>query len=209
MKYPFITIEGNIGSGKTTLATLLAKKLGANLILETFENNPFLARFYEEPERYAMPVELFFLCERCEHLKNQLAITVGQPAISDYSLIKSLIFAEVTMHGDERAVYERIFHIANPTVPQADLTIYLHNKVDNLLENIRLRGRPYEQNIPAEYLQKVEASYLEYYKKHSSGRVLIVNVESLDFLYQSGDVQRLLAALEKDYAEGVHYLNLV
>jgi deoxyguanosine kinase len=155
-----------------------------------------------------MQVELFFLCERCEHLKNQLAMAGSQQVISDYSLIKSLIFAEVTLQGDERAVYERVFHIANPTVPQADLTIYLHNKVENLLENIRLRGRPYEQNIPAEYLQKVEQSYLNHYRDNSSGKVLIVNVESLDFMYNEADVQGLLDALDKNYPVGISYLNL-
>ena len=209
MKYRTIAIEGNIGSGKTTLAKLLAQKLGATIELETFENNPFLAKFYQQPERYALPVELFFLTDRYAQLqKTSLSENGKGICISDYTLVKSLVFARVTLKDDELMVYERVFKITYPSIPQPDLIIFLQNTPDNLLHRIQERGRPYEKAIEADYLEKIDQSYEQYYRQSAPGKVLVLDVSKKDFLNNPGDVQQVIELLNEEHAVGVSEIRL-
>ena len=161
MKHHFITIEGNIGAGKTTLANLLSKHYHARLVLEEFADNPFLPKFYEKPDQYAFPVELFFMAERFKQLKELIQQTdlFQQVTISDYLFTKCLLFAKVTLPADEFRLYQRLFDIIHQQLIQPDLLVYLHAPISKLQQNIRLRNRSYEQNIPDSYLQNLQDTY--------------------------------------------------
>lgn len=209
MKYNFVTIEGNIGAGKTTLAHLLAKHYNARLILEQFADNPFLPKFYESPKQYAFPLELFFMAERFKQLKeiiqqNELFQTV---TISDYLFIKSLLFAKVTLPEDEFRLYQRLFDIIHQQLVQPDILIYLHAPVTKLQSNIRKRNRPYEQKIPDDYLFSIQETYTHYIKQHNT-KTLFVDASEADFLHNEKHLQTIIDALDKDYAEGQHYISL-
>lgn len=147
MKYKYLVIEGNIGAGKTSLASLLAEETGSRLVLEAFSDNPFLAKFYEDPDRYAFQLELSFLSERYQQIKKELGHPdlFGQPVISDYFLAKSFIFSKYNLKDDEMKLFEKLFSIINLQAPKPDLYVYLHLPVERLLENIRQRGRSYEK----------------------------------------------------------------
>lgn len=209
MQYNLITIEGNIGAGKTTLAKILSERLHARLILESFEDNPFLPKFYKEPEKYSFPLELFFMAERFKQLQNSVngPDLFHETTISDYVFIKSLLFAKVTLAEDEYKLYKRLFHIINKQLPNPDILIYLHVPIQKLQKNIQKRDRSYEQSIPDEYLQKIQNTYLEYLKQ-SEQKVLFVEAEHADFLTDSKHVDLILDALSKDYSPGKHYLQL-
>lgn len=209
MKYPFITIEGNIGAGKTTLAHLLARHYNARLILEAFADNPFLPKFYENPRQFAFPLELFFMAERFKQLKDLLqqkdmfqAVTV-----SDYLFTKCLLFAKINLPEDEFYLYQRLFDIIHQQLVQPDILIYLHAPVSKLQENIRKRNRPYEQAIPNEYLFNIQETYTHYIKQHNI-KTLFVDASNADFLGNGKHVQVILEALEKDYKHGQHYITL-
>ncbi|HEY0273814.1 MAG TPA: deoxynucleoside kinase [Chitinophaga sp.] len=206
MQYKFITIEGNIGAGKTTLATRLAKHLGARLILEEFADNPFLAKFYAKPQQYAFPLELFFMAERYKQLKDLLQSNdlFVEKTVSDYLFVKSLLFAKITLAEDEYALYNKLFDIINPQLLQPDLMIFLNAPIPKLQENIKQRDRSYEQNIPDVYLSNVHDMYMQYIRQHPL-RTLMVDTTKVDFLRNPADFDRLLLALEQDYAPGIHY----
>ena len=173
MKHHFITIEGNIGAGKTTLANLLSKHYHARLVLEEFADNPFLPKFYEKPDQYAFPVELFFMAERFKQLKELIQQTdlFQQVTISDYLFTKCLLFAKVTLPADEFRLYQRLFDIIHQQLIQPDLLVYLHAPISKLQQNIRLRNRSYEQNIPDSYLQNLQDTYSHYLKNQSVPKV--------------------------------------
>lgn len=209
MNYRFITIEGNIGAGKTTLANLLAKKLNARLILEEFADNPFLAKFYENPSQYAFPVELFFMAERYKQQKdlvNQQDL-FQNITISDYLFTKCLLFAKVNLPDDEFRLYQRLFEIIHQQLTQPELLIYLHSPVTKLQENIRKRNRPYEQNIPNDYLYNIQETYTHYIRQHNM-KTLFIDVTHADFLENESHLNIVLEALDKDYSEGQHFLTL-
>ncbi len=209
MNYHFITIEGNIGAGKTTLAHLLSKHYNARLILEEFADNPFLSKFYENPKQYAFPVELFFMAERYKQLKELLQTKdmFQSLTISDYLFTKCLLFAKTTLVEEEFRLYQRLFEIINPQILQPDLLVYLHAPVTRLQENIKKRNRPYEQNIPNEYLFSLQETYIQYIKQHNI-KTLFVDVSNADFLSNEEHLKTILNALEKEYDEGQHYLTL-
>ncbi len=206
IKHRLLAIEGNIGSGKTSLATRLAEDYGARLILEQFADNPFLPKFYEDPEQYAFPLELFFMAERYQQLKSQIAApNLFEPFIvSDYMFTKSLLFAHVTLKSDEYLLYQRLFQIINPQLPRPDLIVYLYASIPRLLANIARRGRPYEQNIRGEYLEKLQQTYLEYFRHHSDLPVLIVDVSKADFVNKREEYEAIRELIEKDYGPGMH-----
>ncbi|MBS4065645.1 MAG: deoxynucleoside kinase [Chitinophagaceae bacterium] len=209
MNYHFITIEGNIGAGKTTLAHLLSKHYNARLILEEFADNPFLAKFYENPQQFAFPVELFFMAERYKQLKELLHTQdlFNSVTISDYLFTKCLLFAKVTLPMDEFRLYQRLFDIIHQQLIQPDLLIYLHSPIQKLQENIKKRNRSYEQNIPDDYLFNLQETYTHYIKQHNI-KTLFIDMSNADLLGNPLHLQTIIEALDKVYDEGQHYLTL-
>ena len=209
MKYSFVTIEGNIGAGKTTLAHLLAKHYNARLILEQFADNPFLPKFYENPKQYAFPLELFFMAERFKQLKDliQQKDLFQSITISDYLFTKCLLFAKVNLPDDEFRLYQRLFDIIHQQVIQPDILIYLHSPVSRLQQNIKRRGRSYEQSIPDKYLFSIQETYTQYIKQHNL-KTLFVDVSNADFLSNEKHLQVIIEALDKTYPQGQYYLTL-
>jgi deoxyadenosine/deoxycytidine kinase len=207
MKYKFITVEGNIGAGKTTLASLLSEKLNARLVLEEFADNPFLAKFYDNPSQYAFSVELFFMAERFKQLKDLLSQQdlFQTTTVSDYLFTKCLLFAKINLPNDEFRLFQRLFEMMQPQLIQPDLLIYLHAPVNKLQENIKKRNRSYEQNIKDDYLFEIQQTYTHYIKQHPL-RTLFVDASNVDFLHNEQHLNIILEALERDYEEGQHVI---
>ncbi len=209
MKYNFVTIEGNIGAGKTTLAHILSKHYNGRLILEEFADNPFLPKFYESPEQYAFPLELFFMAERYKQLKDLLQTKdmFQSITISDYLFTKCLLFAKVNLPDEEFRLYQKLFEIINPQIIQPEILIYLHSPVNKLQENIRKRNREYEQSIPNDYLFTLQETYTQYIKQHNI-KTLFVDASNADFLGNEAHVKVIVDALDKEYDGGQHYISL-
>ena len=209
MNYNFITIEGNIGAGKTTLAHLLSKHFNARLILEEFADNPFLPKFYENPQHYAFPLELFFMAERYKQLKDLLQTKdmFQNVTVSDYLFTKCLLFAKVNLPDEEFRLYQKLFDIINPQIVQPDILIYLHTPVIKLQENIKKRNRKYEQQIPNDYLFSLQETYTQYIKQHHI-KTLFVDASNADFIDNPKHLQIVIDALDKDYEDGQHFLTL-
>ncbi|MDD4603936.1 MAG: deoxynucleoside kinase [Bacteroidales bacterium] len=206
--YNYIVIEGNIGAGKTSLATQMAKELNASLILEQFEENSFLPKFYEDPLRYSFPLELSFLADRYQQLKNHF----NKPdlftsfTIADYFIFKSLIFASRNLESLEFGLYGKLFNIVSSVVPRPELIVYLYLNLENLKKNIEKRGRPYEQNIKFDYLDKIQTGYLEFLRQQTDLRVLLIDTNNLDFVAHNEDYQWLKEVIMKEYPVGMHTL---
>ena len=209
MKYNFVTIEGNIGAGKTTLAHLLSKHFNARLILEEFADNPFLPKFYENPGQYAFPLELFFMAERHKQLKDLLQTKdmFQNITISDYLFTKCLLFAKVNLPSEEFRLYQKLFEIINPQIVQPDIVIYLHTAVKKLKEKIKKRNREYEQSIPNDYLFTLQETYTQYIKQHNI-KTLYVDAGNADFLGNDEHLKIIIDALDKEYEDGQHYITL-
>ena len=184
MNYDYIVIEGNIGAGKTSLSKMLAEQFNAKLILEQFADNPFLPKFYKNPDRYSFPLELSFLADRYNQLKKDLSHRdlFKSFTISDYYFMKSLIFSKSTLQDDEYNLYRQIFNIIYNQLPKPDLYVYLHLSTDNLMKNIKNRGRDYEQNITEDYLRKIQNGYFDYFKQQKDFRILIIDTNNIDFV---------------------------
>lgn len=208
MKYNFITIEGCIGAGKTTLATKLAERFGGKLILEQFEDNPFLPQFYEDPERHAFPVELYFMAERFQHLKRLLseADMFTSFTVADFIFQKSLIFANQNLNENEAKLYRMLFDMINTTLPKPDIVLYLYAPVEKLLANIKRRGRDYEQNISAEYLENIQQAYLNYFKMQSGNRIVLLDVKDLNYADYTADFDKVVSLLQQKFEPGLHYV---
>jgi len=202
MKYHFITIEGNIGAGKTTLAHMLARHYNARLILEQFADNPFLPKFYENPAQYAFPLELFFMAERYKQMKELVHTSdlFQTLTISDYLFSKCLLFARVNLPEQEYKLYQKLFEILYAQLVQPDMLIYLHAPVARLQANIRKRNRPYEQAIPDSYLTDIQDTYTGYIRQRNI-RTIFVDVRNADFLGNPGHLQVVIDALEKDFGK--------
>lgn len=209
MKYSFVTIEGNIGAGKTTLSHLLAKHYNARLVLEQFADNPFLPKFYENPNQYAFPLELFFMAERFKQLKEliQQKDLFHSVTISDYLFTKCLLFAKINLPEDEFRLYQRLFEIIHQQLVQPDILIYLHAPINRLQQNIKKRNRSYEQNIPDEYLLNIQETYTHYIKQHNI-KTLFIDTSNADFLGNPQHLQVVINALNQDYEQGQHWLTL-
>jgi deoxyguanosine kinase len=209
MNHHFITIEGNIGAGKTTLAHLLAKHFNARLILEQFADNPFLPRFYENPKQYAFPLELFFMAERFKQL-NELVHTKDlfhSITISDYLFIKCLLFAKVNLPEQEFRLYQKLFDIIYPQLIQPDILIYLHVPVKRLQMNIKKRNRKYEQGISDGYLFQLQETYTSYIRQHKI-KTLFIDAGHADFLGNESHFNLVLEALEDEHGEDQRYYAL-
>ncbi|MEO5967184.1 MAG: deoxynucleoside kinase [Ferruginibacter sp.] len=209
MNYNFITIEGNIGAGKTTLSKLLSEHYNARLILEEFADNPFLPNFYKNPSQYAFPLELFFMAERYKQLSELLQTRdiFHQVTISDYLFKKSLLFAKVNLQEEEYRLYQKLFDIINPQILQPDILIYLHSPIEKLKENIKKRNRSYEQDIEVDYLLSLQEIYTSFIKQHQI-KTLFVDASNADFINNPLHLQTITDALQKDYEPGPNYISL-
>ena len=209
MRYKFVVIEGNIGAGKTTLATMLAKDYNACLVLENFKENPFLPKFYKDPEKHAFPLELFFMAERYHQLKKQKEQDLFQPfSIADYFFVKSKLFAQNNLQKDEQQLFNSLFNIMSSSLPKPDLLVYLYADVSRLQLNIKKRGRSFEQTITNEYLQNIQDRYLDYLRKQTYFPVLLLDISNVDFKEDKKVYEAISALLDKTYALGIHQADL-
>ena len=193
-RFSYIAVEGNIGAGKTSFATMVSQDYNAKLILERFKDNPFLPKFYEDQPRYAFSLEMSFLADRYQQLADDIAQydLFTDFVISDYDVFKSLIFAKITLQEDEYSLYHKLFSIMYKELVKPDLYIYLYQNTERLLENIKKRGRDYEQNIQQEYLANINQSYLSFIKSQPSLNVKIIDISELDFVSDRRDYLKLL-----------------
>lgn len=205
--YNYISIEGSIGAGKTSLVQKLAKELNANLLLEQFADNPFLEKFYEEPERYAFSVELYFTAERFRQLKEFLVqqnnSLFNSFTVSDFIFQKSLVFAGNNLKDDELKLYRMLFNIMLPTLPKPDVVFYLYASVEDLLRNIKKRGRTYEQNIKGEYLENIQKAYLDYFRQMPDLKVVLLDTKQFDFIGDSDDFNFFKKLLATEFNKGI------
>jgi deoxyadenosine/deoxycytidine kinase len=207
IRYNYVVIEGNIGAGKTTLAGRIADEFNARLILEHFADNPFLPKFYSDPEKYSFPLELSFLASRYKQLKEEL---VPQDlfksfTVADYYFMKSLVFASSTLSGDEYNLYRQIFYIIYGSLPKPDIYVYLHLNPDKLLKNIEKRGRNYEKGITKEYLQTIQESYFAFFKQNPENRYLIIDINDIDFVENENHYNKIIETIFlRDYPAGLN-----
>ena len=206
MNYSYVAIEGCIGAGKTTLAKQIAEQFGAKLILEQFEDNPFLPKFYKDQDKYAFPLELSFLASRYQQLMDQLSSQdlFHSFTIADYFITKSLIFAQRTLQDDELALYSRLFQIMLANLPKPHLLVYLYSNIDQLLRNIKNRGREYEQNISSDYLEKIQNGYFDYIKQQSDKRILIIDTNGIDFVKNEQEYNEIVSLIMQEWPIGIH-----
>lgn len=207
----FLIIEGNIGAGKTTLAKMIAEELDAKLVLEQFADNPFLPKFYKDQERYSFPLELSFLADRYNQIKKQVfnPDLFHSLLIADYFFAKSAIFAQNTLKDDEYRLFRQIFDIVFESMPKPDLYVYLHANTNQLLKNIKERGRDYEQNITADYLEKIKNGYFGFFKQITAFPILIIDINKVDFVANHDNYQELKKAIfQSDYKLGLNRLIL-
>lgn len=188
-KYNYIAVEGNIGAGKTSLAKMMSDEFNAKVVLERFADNPFLPKFYEDKERYAFPLEMSFLADRYQQLSDDLAQfdLFKNFIVSDYYIFKSLIFAQITLQKEEYALYRKMFDLMYKEITKPDLYVYLYQNTDRLLDNIKKRGREYEQNIESEYLKRIHDGYSNFIKTEQNLNTLIIDVSELDFVKNKDD----------------------
>jgi len=198
-RHSYIAIEGNIGAGKTSLAGKLAEDFGGKIVLERFADNPFLPQFYKDPQRYAFSLEMSFLADRYQQLTDDISQInpIHDFVVADYHIIKSLIFSKVTLGGDEYALYKKLFDIMYGEMRRPGLYVYLYQTTETLLAHIKLRGRSYEQQIEADYLDKINEGYLDYIKTHSGLNVLVLDVSNRDFVHNQEDYIWVLGEIDR------------
>ncbi len=207
MDISYLVIEGNIGAGKTSFAHKISAELNAKLILEQFAENPFLPKFYKEPEKYSFQLELSFLAERYYQLNNELTSRdlFKSITVADYYFMKSLIFAKTTLKDDEYNLYRSIFDIIYNSIPKPDLYVYLHQDIPRLKQNIKKRGRDYEQAISDEYLEKLQDGYFDFFKKQEDIPFLIIDINKLDFVENQSDYEKIKQVIfSEKYSKGIH-----
>lgn len=210
LAYPYIVIEGNIGVGKTTFCRKLQEKYDARLILEQFSDNPFLPYFYENPERHAFSVELFFMTERHRQLQEELiqGDLFNQQIISDYIFIKTLLFAKNNLNEEEYRLFNRLFHVLNAHFKKPDLVVYLHRPISTLLTQIKKRGRSYEMEMSTMYLENIQKAYFDFFKMDPEYPILVVGIGDLDFEKDVQAFELLNNLLLQKYKTKVHYIDL-
>lgn len=211
MDIRYLVIEGNIGAGKTSLCKLIAERKKGKLFLEQYAENPFLPKFYENPERYSFPLELSFLADRYNQLKNNVTTfdLFNELIVSDYFFMKSLIFSAHTLQEDEYKLYRQLFDIIYSTLPKPDLYVYLHKNTDLLLKNISKRGREYEKSITAEYLKGIESGYFNFFKQQNQLKIVVIDTNNIDFVNNPEDLNRIEDVIfNKEYEVGITRLIL-
>ena len=196
-KFKYIAIEGNIGAGKTSLAKKISIDFNSKLILERFADNPFLPKFYEDPDRYAFTLEMSFLAERYQQITDDLSQLniFNDSIVSDYDIFKSLIFSKITLSEDEFALYRKLFFSMYKDILKPDLYIYLNQNIDRLKENIKKRGRDYEQNIDSKYLKSINAGYLDFHKTQTDLNIKIIDINNMDFVNNRIDYLSILKSI--------------
>ena len=213
MYYSYIAIEGTLGAGKTTLASRIANDFNGKLVLEEFEGdkNPFLPKFYKEPDKYSFQVEMTFLALRYQQLKDKLgALDLFHDfIISDYYVAKSLIFSRNNLHEDEYQLFSRFYNIIFSDMPKPELLVYLYSDVARLQRNIRKRGRSYEQEISDEYLNDIQQGYLDFlHQQQDNMRILLLDTNRLDFVASKRDYRSIIEAIDQPYDVGLHRVSL-
>ena len=209
--YDFICIEGNIGAGKTTFCEQLYNEYQCSVVLEQFHDNPFLPYFYEDKERYAFPVELFFMTERYKQLEN----TLTQPdlfapfTVADYFFTKSLLFAQNNLIPSEFKLFQKMFTALESSFPKPEILVYFHRDVDILVELIKRRGRAYEKMVTRDYLLEIQHTYFDYFKNIISYPVLIINLNTVDFIEKPSNYEAIKHILKSKYLPGVHRISLL
>ncbi len=198
-RFNYIAIEGNIGAGKTSLVTQLAQDFNAKIILERFKDNPFLPKFYKNPQRYAFPLEMSFLADRYQQLIDDITQfdLFKDCIIADYDAHKSIIFANVTLQDEEFNLYKKLFQLMHKELPKPDVYVYLYQNTERLLENIKKRGRTYEQKIEPEYLQKINDGYLEFIKSQPQDNIKMIDISDRDFVKNRKDYLYILAKISQ------------
>lgn len=206
MENRIITVEGNIGSGKTSFAKQLADRLQAKIILETFADNPFLQKFFVKQQDYALGMEMFFMAERYEQLNKELSNNdlFSQQFVIDYLFNKSLLYARVNLDDTEFNLFQKIFNILNPKMRSSDIVIYLHSDLDRLVANIVKRGREFEQTVQKDYLKKIETVYFEHFRQNPQQKTLLFDVTEADFVANATDFDKMLSIILENHAVGVH-----
>lgn len=204
--YNYIVVEGSIGAGKTTLSSMLAKDFNAELVLERFADNPFLEKFYKDPEHYAFPVEMTFLMDRYQQLKELLTARdlFTDFVIGDYFIDKCLLFSKNNLSKDEFSLFKTVFDTIAGFLPKPDLILYLYTKPDRLLKQIAKRNRSFEKDITAEYLNDIQEKYLTYFRENQQIPILLVDTEELDFVENPTDYQRFKELIATQYEAGIH-----
>jgi len=206
LEYKYIVIEGNIGAGKTSLAKMLAEEYQANLLLEKFTDNPFLPRFYNDPDKYAFHVELSFMATRYQQLINELPYKnlFKTFTLADFYFAKSILFAKITLSEPEFVLYRQIFNIIYKSIPKPDLYVYLHGDVEQLIKNIKQRGRDFEDSINPDYLKKLEREYFNYIRQQNDMRVVVLDRNNIDFVKNKSDYERVKEVIfKKDHPVGI------
>lgn len=213
MQYNYIAIEGTIGAGKTSLATRIANEFNGKLVLEEFEGdkNPFLPKFYKEPEKYSFQLEMTFMALRYQQLKDKLgALDLFHDfIISDYYVAKSLVFSRNNLQEDEYQLFSRFFNIVFSDIPKPELLVYLYSDVARLQQNIHKRGRSYEQEISDTYLESIQQGYFDFLRQQqNSMRIVLIDTNNLDFVSNDRDYRRILEAIDQPYEVGLHRVTL-
>jgi deoxyadenosine/deoxycytidine kinase len=211
VRYNYVVIEGNIGAGKTTLATRIAEQFNGRLILEHFADNPFLPKFYQDPDKYSFPLELSFLASRYKQLNEELGSQDLFKAftVADYYFMKSLVFASSTLKGEEYNLYRQIFYIIYSSLPKPDIYVYLHISPERLLENIKKRGREYETSITGAYLRKIQESYFTFFRQNPGNRYLVIDINNLDFVANSNHYNIIIDTIfGTDHGNGLNMVIL-
>ncbi|MEL6122447.1 MAG: deoxynucleoside kinase [Bacteroidota bacterium] len=209
--YKFICIEGNIGTGKTTFAEMISQEYSCELILEEFQDNPFLPFFYQDKERYALSVELFFLTERYKQLQRQLSNRglFQDFIIADYYFVKSLLFAKNNLIDEEFRLFQKMWNVFNSSFPKPDILIYFHRSVETLMKFIDVRGRDYEKLIEPDYLLRIQETYFDYFKNILTFPVVILDLNELDFVKSTNHYEAIKHIISQKYLPGVHRVSLI
>ena len=204
--YNYVVVEGSIGAGKTTLSTMLANDFNAELVLERFADNPFLEKFYKDPEHYAFPVEMTFLMDRYQQLKNLLTARdlFTDFVIGDYFIDKCLLFSKNNLSKDEFSLFKTVFDTISGFLPKPDLILYLYTKPDRLLKQIAKRNRSFEKDITAEYLTDIQEKYLTYFRENQQIPILLVDTENVAFVENNLDYQRFKELINTQFEAGIH-----
>ncbi|QZE13552.1 deoxynucleoside kinase [Halosquirtibacter laminarini] len=192
MDINFLVIEGNIGAGKTTLSSMISEKHNAKLVLEQFSDNPFLPKFYKDPEKFSFPLEMSFMAERYNQLKQQTDLELFKSfTVSDYYFMKSLIFSKSTLQPDEYGLYRKFFDIIYQNIPKPSLYVYLHLSTERLMENISKRGRSYETEITLDYLKKITDGYFNFFSQQKDFPIVAITTDELDFVKNRDDYDKI------------------